>query len=48
MYVEIVEKANVGWNRDQLDDISIEDVAKEKVIKKDEGFFLKDHLDYSD
>lgn len=39
MYVEIVEKANVGWNRDQLDDIAIEDETKEKVIKKDEGFF---------
>ncbi|CAB4418309.1 unnamed protein product [Rhizophagus irregularis] len=30
MYVEIVEKANVGWNRDQLDDIAIEDETKEK------------------
>jgi hypothetical protein len=40
MYIEIVEKANIGWNRDQLEFITTEDVTKEKVIKRRMNFFF--------
>ncbi|GBB96938.1 hypothetical protein RclHR1_02880004 [Rhizophagus clarus] len=34
MYVEIVEKANIGWNRDQLDDTTSEEIDIDKENNK--------------